>query len=82
METITKTNLLQFILGLVLTAVCGICLNMNHWGVFPCVLVAITWGAMTASDTADGKTSTKRFWTAAACVMAGAAVMSLILLGV
>lgn len=81
MERITKTNLLQFILGLVLTAICGIDLKMGLWGMFPCMIASIIWGGLISVNTSGRKESTKAFWKAVAWIMSGAVFMGIVLLG-
>ena len=39
----TKPNLWQIITGMVVTAICGVALNMGVFSFFPALIVAIAW---------------------------------------
>ena len=42
-KLMTKTNLWQIIVGMVVTAICGVILNMGVFSFFPALIVAIAW---------------------------------------
>ena len=39
----TKENLWQIIIGMMVTAICGVILNMAVFSFFPALIVAIAW---------------------------------------
>ena len=41
-----KSNLWQIITGMVVTAICGVALNMGVFSFFPALIVAIAWAGI------------------------------------
>ena len=78
----TKENLWQIIVGLVVTAICGVILNMSWAAAFPAVIVAIGWAGLrqTSAKSIDEGVEKPNFWKDFACVMAGAIAMGIIVI--
>lgn len=76
----TKTNLWQIIVGMVVTAICGIILNMGVFSFFPALIVAIAWAGIKQTSGKEykdkiGNYVESKFWQDFASVWAGAFVM-------
>lgn len=79
----TKTNLWQIIVGMVVTAICGVILNMGVFSFFPALIVAIAWAGYKQTSGKEykdknGNYTEPKFWKDFVPVMAGALVMWLI----
>lgn len=76
----TKTNLWQIITGMVVTAICGVILNMGVFSFFPVLIVAIAWAGIKQTSGKEykdknGNYTEPKFWQNFASVWAGAFVM-------
>ena len=76
----TKTNLWQIITGMVVTAICGIILNMGVFSFFPALIVAIAWAGIKQTSGKEYKDKNgnyvePKFWKDFVPVTAGALVM-------
>ena len=76
----TKPNLWQIITGMVVTAICGVALNMGVFSFFPALIVAIAWAGMKQTSGKEykdknGNYTEPEFWKDFVSVMAGALVM-------
>lgn len=81
----TKENLWQIIVGLVVTAICGVILNMGWASFFPTMLIAIAWAGIKQTSgkeypNAEGELVKPTFGRDFVSVMAGALVMWVILI--
>ena len=78
----SKTNLWQIIVGMIVTAICGMILNMSWAAAFPAVIVAIGWGGLrqTSAKSIDEGVEKPNFWKDFACVMAGGIAMGIIVI--
>lgn len=79
----TKTNLWQIITGMVVTAICGVALNMGVFSFFPALIVAIAWAGIKQTSgkkypNKDGEMVEPKFWKDFVPVMAGALVIYLV----
>jgi hypothetical protein len=79
----TKTNLWQIITGMVVTAICGVILNMGVFSFFPALIVAIAWAGIKQTSgkkypNKDGEMVEPKFWKDFVPVMAGALVIYLV----
>lgn len=79
----TKTNLWQIIVGMVVTAICGVILNMGVFSFFPALIVAIAWAGIKQTSGKEYKDKNgnyvePKFWQDFVPVLAGALVMWLI----
>lgn len=79
----TKTNLWQIIVGMVVTAICGVILNMGVFSFFPALIVAIAWAGIKQTSGKEykdknGNYTEPEFWKDFVSMMAGALVMWLI----
>lgn len=54
----TKSNLWQIIIGMVVTAFCGVILNMGVLSFFPALIVAITRAGIKQTSARNTKTRT------------------------
>ena len=76
----TKPNLWQIITGMVVTAICGVALNMGVFSFFPALIVAIAWAGIKQTSGKEykgknGNYTDPEFWKDFVSVMAGALVM-------
>ena len=76
----TKSNLWQIIIGMVVTAICGVALNMGVFSFFPALIVAIAWAGIKQTSGKEykdknGNYTEPEFWKDFVSVMAGALVM-------
>lgn len=76
----TKPNLWQIITGMVVTAICGVALNMGVFSFFPALLVAIAWAGIKQTSGKEykdknGNYTDPKFWKDFVSVMAGTLVM-------
>ena len=76
----TKPNLWQSITGMVVTAICGVALNMGVFSFFPALIVAIAWAGIKQTSGKEykdknGNYTEPEFWKDFVSVMAGALVM-------
>lgn len=79
----TKPNLWQIITGMVVTAICGVALNMGVFSFFPALIVAIAWAGIKQTSgkkypNKDGEMVEPKFWKDFVPVMAGALVIYLV----
>ena len=79
----TKENLWQVIVGMVVAALSTVTLNMGGFALIPLLIVAITWGGVKQSTgkeykTAKGEYEKPKFWKDFVPVVAGGIVMWLI----
>lgn len=75
-----KSNLWQIITGMVVTAICGVALNMGVFSFFPALIVAIAWAGIKQTSGKEykdknGNYTEPEFWKDFVSVMAGALVM-------
>ena len=54
----TKPNLWQIITGMVVTAICGVTLNMGVFSFFPALIVAIAWAGSNRLPARNTRTRT------------------------
>lgn len=76
----TKPNLWQIITGMVVTAICGVALNMGVFSFFPALIVAIAWAGIKQTSGKEykdknGNYTEPEFWKDFVSVMDGALVM-------
>lgn len=76
----TKPNLWQIITGMVVTAICGVALNMGVFSFFPALIVAIAWAGIKQTSGKEykdknGNYTDSKFWKDFVSVMAGTLVM-------
>ena len=76
----TKPNLWQIITGMVVTAICGVALNMGVFSFFPALSLAIAWAGIKQTSGKEykdknGNYTEPEFWKDFVSVMAGALVM-------
>ena len=76
----TKPNLWQIITGMVVTAICGVALNMGVFSFFPAMIVAIAWAGIKQTSGKEykdknGNYTDPKFWKDFVSVMAGTLVM-------
>ena len=76
----TKPNLWQIITGMVVTAICGVALNMGVFSFFPALIVAIAWAGIKQTSGKEykdknGNYTDPKFWKDFVSVMAGTLVM-------
>ena len=76
----TKPDLWQIITGMVVTAICGVALNMGVFSFFPALIVAIAWAGIKQTSGKEykdknGNYTEPEFWKDFVSVMAGALVM-------
>lgn len=76
----TKTTLWQIITGMVVTAICGVALNMGVFSFFPALIVAIAWAGIKQTSGKEykdknGNYTDPKFWKDFVSVMAGTLVM-------
>ena len=76
----TKPNLWQIITGMVVTAICGVALNMGVFSFFPALIVAIAWAGIKQTSGKEykdknGNYTDPKFWKDFVSVMAGTVVM-------
>lgn len=76
----TKSNLWQIIIGMVVTAICGVILNMGMFSFFPALIVAIAWDGIKQTSGKEYKDKNgnyvkPNFWKDFVPVTAGALVM-------
>lgn len=76
----TKTTLWQIITGMVVTAICGVVLNMGVFSFFPAPIVAIAWAGIKQTSGKEYKDKNgnyvePKFWQDFVPVLAGALVM-------
>ena len=76
----TKPNLWQIITGMVVTAICGVALNMGVFSFFPALIVAIAWAGIKQTSGKEykdknGNYTDPTFWKDFVSVMAGTWVM-------
>lgn len=76
----TKPNLWQIITGMVVTAICGVALNMGVFSFFPALIVAIAWAGIKQTSGKEYKDKNgnyvePKFWQDFVPVLAGALVM-------
>lgn len=79
-KLMTKSNLWQIIVGMVVTAICGVILNMGVFSFFPALIVAIAWAGIKQTSGKEYKDKNgnyvePKFWKDFVSVMAGALVM-------
>ena len=79
----TKENLWQVIVGMVVAALSTVTLNMGGFALIPLMIVAITWGGIKQSSgkeykNAKGIYEKPKFWKDFVPVIAGGVVMWLI----
>ena len=79
----TKENLWQVIVGMVVAALSTVTLNMGGFALIPLLIVAITWGGIKQSSgkeykNAKGIYEKPKFWKDFVPVIAGGVVMWLI----
>ena len=83
----TKPNLWQIITGMVVTAICGVALNMGVFSFFPALIVAIAWAGIKQTSGKEykdknGNYTDPKFWKDFVSVMAGTLVMwSIVMIG-
>ena len=70
-------NLIQVIVSLIITAICGVVLNMGFWSLFPSLLLGIAWGGVNKTSASEDK---KSFWKDFAFIASGAVIMTVIIL--
>ena len=75
-----KSNLWQIIIGVVVTAICGVALNMGVFSFFPALIVAIAWAGIKQTSGKEykdknGNYTEPEFWKDFVSMMAGALVM-------
>ena len=75
-----KSNLWQIITGMVVTAICGVALNMGVFSFFPALIVAIAWAGIKQTSGKEykdknGNYTDPKFWKDFVSVMAGTVVM-------
>lgn len=75
-----KSNLWQIITGMVVTAICGVALNMGVFSFFPALIVAIAWAGIKQTSGKEykdknGNYTDPEFWKDFVSVMAGTLVM-------
>ena len=75
----TKSNLWQIIIGMVVTAICGVILNMGVFSFFPALIVAIAWAGIKQTSGKEykdknGNYAKPKFWKDFVPVTAGALV--------
>ena len=75
-----KSNLWQIITGMVVTAICGVAVNMGVFSFFPALIVAIAWAGIKQTSGKEykdknGNYTEPEFWKDFVSVMAGALVM-------
>ena len=75
-----KSNLWQIITGMVVTAICGVALNMGVFSFFPALIVAIAWAGIKQTSGKEykdknGNYTEPEFWKDFVSMMAGALVM-------
>ena len=76
----TKPNLWQIITGMVVTAICGVALNLGVFSFFPALIVAIAWAGIKQTSGKEykdknGNYTDPKFWKDFVSVMAGTLVM-------
>lgn len=76
----TKPNLWQIITGMVVTAICGVALNMGVFSFFPALIVAIAWAGIKQTSGKEykdknGNYTDPKFWKDFVSMMAGTLVM-------
>ena len=76
----TKPNLWQIITGMVVTAICGVALNMGVFSFCPALIVAIAWAGIKQTSGKEykdknGNYTDPKFWKDFVSVMAGTLVM-------
>ena len=76
----TKENLWQIIIGMMVTAVCGIILKRAVFSFFPALIVAIAWAGIKQTSGKEYKDKSgnyvkPKFWKDFVPVMAGALIM-------
>ena len=76
----TKPNLWQIITGMVVTAICGVALNMGVFSFFPALIVALAWAGIKQTSGKEykdknGNYTDPKFWKDFVSVMAGTLVM-------
>ena len=76
----TTPNLWQIITGMVVTAICGVALNMGVFSFFPALIVAIAWAGIKQTSGKEykdknGNYTDPKFWKDFVSVMAGTLVM-------
>ena len=71
----TKENLWQIIIGMMVTAICGVILNMAVFSFFPALIVAIAWAGYKQTSDKIGNYVKPKFWKDFVPVMAGALIM-------
>ena len=74
----TKENLWQIIIGMMVTAICGVILNMAVFSFFPALIVAIAWAGYKQTSGKEYKIGNyvkPKFWKDFVPVMAGALIM-------
>ena len=76
----TKPNLWQIITRMVVTAICGVALNMGVFSFFPALIVAIAWAGIKQTSGKEykdknGNYTDPKFWKDFVSVMAGTLVM-------
>ena len=76
----TKPNLWQIITGMVVTAICGVALNMGVFSFFPALIVAIAWAGIKQTSGKEykdknGNYTDPKFWKDFVSGMAGTLVM-------
>ena len=76
----TKPNLWQIITGMVVTAICGVALNMGVFSFFPALIVAIACAGIKQTSGKEykdknGNYTDPKFWKDFVSVMAGTLVM-------
>ena len=79
----TKENLWQVIVGMVVAALGAVTLNMGVFALIPVLIVAITWGGIKQSsgkeyNNVHGDYEKPKFWKDFVPVVAGGVVMGLI----
>lgn len=75
-----KSNLWQIITGMVVTAICGVALNMGVFSFFPALIVAIAWAGIKQTSGKEykdknGNYTDPKFWKDFVSMMAGTLVM-------
>mgnify|MGYP000776168286 FL=1 len=76
----TKPNLWQIITGMVVTAICGVALNMGVFSFFPALIVAIAWAGIKQTSGKEykdknGNYTDPKFWKDFVSVIAGTLLM-------
>lgn len=79
----TKENLWQVIIGMLVTAIFGVLLPMKWAAIFPAFLVAIIWAGIKQTSgkkypNKDGEMVEPKFWKDFVPVIAGALVIYLV----